>query len=146
MAGSDPDHLRYAQIAAAVLGAAGVSAQCGITEFDDDVAEVNRAAIGHSSRLVVLADASKIGVDAQAVVAPAGAISTLVTSAGAPEAELDRLRAAGVEIVIARAGRQRHPRRPAPATSAQWPAESSDGRRPPGGHGRVARENGETGQ
>jgi DeoR/GlpR family transcriptional regulator of sugar metabolism len=128
----------------AVLGAAGVSAQCGITEFDDDVAEVNRTAIGHSSRLVVLADASKIGVDAHAVVAPAAAISMLVTSAGAPEAELGRLRAAGVEIVTARAGRQRHPRRAAAVTPAQWQAEGSDGRRPPAGHRRAAHENGES--
>jgi DeoR family transcriptional regulator, aga operon transcriptional repressor len=131
----------------AVLGAAGVSAQCGVTEFDDDVAEVNRAAISHSSRLVVLADASKIGVDARAVVAPPGAISTLVTSAGAPEAELDRLRAAGVEVVIARPGRPRQQRRAAPATSAPWPAVGSGGgRRPSRGHRRPGRENGESGQ
>jgi DeoR family transcriptional regulator, aga operon transcriptional repressor len=127
---------RY-QADVAVLGAAGISAKCGITEFDDEVAEVNRAAIAHSIRLVVLADASKIGVDAHAVVAPAEGISLLVTSAGAPEAELDRLRAAGVEIVIARGGggRQRHPRLPAPAAGArQRRAENTDlGRRAPGG-------------
>jgi len=97
---------------AAVIGAAGVSAGCGVTEFDDELAEVSRAAIAHSARLVVLADASKIGVDAHAVVAPAAAISVLVTSAGAPGAELDLLRAAGVRVVVARggagrAGRQR---------------------------------------
>jgi DeoR/GlpR family transcriptional regulator of sugar metabolism len=132
---------------AAVIGAAGVSTGCGITEFDDEVAEVNRAAIEHSSRLVVLADASKIGVDARAVVAPARAISMLVTSADAPEAELDRLRAAGVEIVIAKAGRQRHPRRPAQATSAEWQAERTDGgRRAPGGRRRAAHKNAETSQ
>jgi DeoR/GlpR family transcriptional regulator of sugar metabolism len=132
---------------AAVIGAAGVSAGCGITEFDDEVAEVNRAAIDHSSRLVVLADASKIGVDAHAVVAPAAAISILVTSAGAPAAELDRLRAAGVEIVIAKAARPRHPRRPAQARSAEWQAERADGsRRVPGGYRRAAHKNTETSQ
>jgi DeoR/GlpR family transcriptional regulator of sugar metabolism len=97
---------------AAVIGAAGVSAECGVTEFDDELAEVSRAAIARSSRLVVLADASKIGVNAHAVVAPAAAISLLVTSAGAAGAELDLLRAAGLRIVVARggagrAGRQR---------------------------------------
>ena len=97
---------------AAVIGAAGVSAECGVTEFDDELAEVSRAAIARSSRLVVLADASKIGVNAHAVVAPAAAISVLVTSAGAAGAELDLLRAAGLRIVVARggagrAGRQR---------------------------------------
>jgi DeoR/GlpR family transcriptional regulator of sugar metabolism len=131
---------------AAVIGAAGVSARCGITEFDDEVAEVNRAAIAHSSRLVVLADASKIGVDAHAVVAPAEAISLLVTSAGAPEAELDRLRAVGVQIVIATGGAgrarragQRHLRRPAPAAPSRWPVDRTDGdRRAPRGQQRTA--------
>jgi len=97
----------------AVIGAAGVSARFGITELEDDLAEVNRVAIGASSRLVVLADGSKIGTDAHAVVAPASAISTLVTSAGAPAAELGRLRAEGVEVIIAtaarRVGRARQP-------------------------------------
>jgi DeoR family transcriptional regulator, fructose operon transcriptional repressor len=97
----------------AVIGAAGVSGRFGITEIDDEIAEVNRAAIEHSSRLVVLADASKIGVDASAIVAPAKAISTLVTSAGAARAELDQFRAMGVDVVIATGaqGRHRHPRR-----------------------------------
>jgi DeoR/GlpR family transcriptional regulator of sugar metabolism len=105
----------------AVLGAAGVSARFGITELDDDIAEVNRAAIKHSLRLIVLADASKIGVDASAIVAPATAISTLVTSSGAPAAELDGIRAMGVEIVIATGakGRQRHQRRMAQPAAAE---------------------------
>ena len=63
----------------AVIGAAGVSAAFGITELEDDLAEVNRAAIAHAARLVVLADGSKVGADAHAIVAPASAISTLVT-------------------------------------------------------------------
>jgi DeoR/GlpR family transcriptional regulator of sugar metabolism len=97
----------------AVIGAAGVSARFGITELEDDLAEVNRAAIEHSSRLVLLADGSKVGSDAHAMVAPATAISTLVTSSAAPAAELDRLRDAGVEVIIAdaEAGRARSGRR-----------------------------------
>jgi DeoR family transcriptional regulator, aga operon transcriptional repressor len=85
----------------AVIGAAGVSARFGVTELDDDIAEVNRAAIQHSSRLVVLADGSKVGADASAIVAPAGAITTLVTSSGADKDELDQLRAMGVTVMIA---------------------------------------------
>src|SRR5215470_5576 len=94
----------------AVIGAAGVSARFGITELEDDLAEVNRAAIAHSARLVVLADGSKIGADAHAVVAPASAISTLVTSAGASADELAALREAGVEVVIATAPSRSAPR------------------------------------
>lgn len=134
---------------AAVIGAAGVSAQCGITEFDDEIAEVNRAATAHCSRLVVLADASKIGTDAHAVVAPAEAISLLVTSPGAPEAELEGLRAAGVQTVIAGhgAGRQRSRRRAAPATPSPWPADRTDGgRRAPYRQQRTAGQSEEAGQ
>src|SRR5580658_1857785 len=100
-----------------VIGAAGVSARFGVTELDDDIAEVNRAAIEHGSKLVVLADASKIGADASAIVAPAKAISTLVTSSGADKAELDRFRAMGVSVMIADGGKGR-PRQQRGATRA----------------------------
>lgn len=104
----------------AVIGAAGVSARFGITELEDDLAEVNRAAIAHSSRLVLLADGSKIGSDAHAMVAPATAISTLVTSTGAPADELGRLRDAGVEVIVVTAttGRARSGRRSSAAAAA----------------------------
>jgi DeoR family transcriptional regulator, aga operon transcriptional repressor len=111
----------------AVIGAAGVSARFGVTELDDDIAEVNRAAIEHTARLVVLADGSKIGVDASAIVAPARAISTLVTSSGADAAELDRFRASGIEVVIAdgtrgRARQQRGAKRTAVRQLRERPA------------------------
>jgi DeoR/GlpR family transcriptional regulator of sugar metabolism len=104
----------------AVIGAAGLSARFGISELEDDLAEVNRAAIAHSSRLVLLADGSKIGSDAHAMVAPATALSTLVTSAGAPADELARLRDAGVEVIIATAttGRTRSGRRSSAAAAS----------------------------
>jgi DeoR/GlpR family transcriptional regulator of sugar metabolism len=85
----------------AVLGAAGVSARHGLTELDDEAADIHRGIIEQSDRLVVLADGSKLGVDAAATVAPATAIDTLVTDTRAPAAELDALRAAGVSVVVA---------------------------------------------
>ena len=50
---------------------------------------------------MVIADGSKIGAEANAVVAEAGVIRTLVTDEGAPAAELAALRRLGLEIVIA---------------------------------------------
>jgi DeoR/GlpR family transcriptional regulator of sugar metabolism len=102
----------------AVIGAAGVSARFGVTEIDDDLAEVNRTALVHTARVVVLADASKIGTDSHAIVASASAIGTLVTSAGAPVDELARLRAAGVDVQVVSAAvtRQRSVRRTGRAT------------------------------
>lgn len=85
----------------AIIGAAGLSAQWGLTELDDGDAEIQRLAIERSARLVVIADGSKIGSAANAVVAEAGVIRTLVTDAGAPASELAALRGLGLEIVIA---------------------------------------------
>jgi DeoR family transcriptional regulator, aga operon transcriptional repressor len=85
----------------AVVGVAGLSARWGLTELDDADAEVQRLAIERSARLVVIADGSKIGMAANAVVTDAARIRTLVTDRGAPEDELAALAALGVEIVIA---------------------------------------------
>ena len=85
----------------AVIGAAGLSGRWGITELSDEEAEVQRAAIQRAERVVVLADGSKLGSAHGAVVAPAEAISTLVTDPGAPAAEVDALRALGVDVVLA---------------------------------------------
>ena len=85
----------------AIVGAAGVGARWGITELDDDDAEIQRAAIDRAERLVVVADGSKIGVAANSVVVDAGRIETLITDATADDTELERLAALGVRIVIA---------------------------------------------
>jgi DeoR/GlpR family transcriptional regulator of sugar metabolism len=117
----------------AVIGAAGVSARFGVTEMDDNLAEVNRAALAHTARVVVLADASKIGTDSRAIVAPPAAIATVVTSAGAPSDELARLRAAGIDVQVVSAAlhRQRSARRAGQATRAATMRASAapDGRR-----------------
>lgn len=85
----------------AVLGTAGLSARWGLTDFNDDEAEIHRIAIERSERLMVIADGSKLGAVAAAVVAPASTIHTLVTDPTAPDEDLARLRELGVEVVIA---------------------------------------------
>ena len=87
----------------AVLGAAGVTARWGITDLNDEEAEIHRVAIERSERLMVIADGSKLGAVGPAMVAPADRIKILVTEASAPGPELDALRAGGARIVIANA-------------------------------------------
>jgi DeoR family fructose operon transcriptional repressor len=84
----------------AVLGAAGVSARHGITELDDEAAEIQRLMIERSARLTLVADGSKLGAVTRAAVAPASAITTLVTDSTASRGELAALEALGVEIVV----------------------------------------------
>jgi DeoR/GlpR family transcriptional regulator of sugar metabolism len=88
----------------AVLGAAGVSSRFGVTELDDEAAEINRLMIEHSDSLVVLADGSKLATAAVATVERTQAIRTLVTDASAPDDEVAALRRQGVEVVIAQSG------------------------------------------
>lgn len=85
----------------AVIGAAGLSAQWGLTELDDDEAEIQRLAIERSARVVVIADGSKIGTAMNAIVTEAGAIGTLVTDESASTLELAALAGAGLDVVIA---------------------------------------------
>ena len=68
----------------AVIGAAGLSARHGITELNDEAAEIQRLIMEHSRRLVVVADGSKVGQIAMASVAPARRIAMLITDDTAP--------------------------------------------------------------
>jgi DeoR family transcriptional regulator, aga operon transcriptional repressor len=91
----------------AVLGAAGLSARHGLTELFEEEAENHRLMIERSDRVLVVADASKLGARAMAQVAPAAAISVLITNEGAPEDELQLLREQGIDVVVVRPGGDR---------------------------------------
>jgi DeoR/GlpR family transcriptional regulator of sugar metabolism len=85
----------------AVIGAAGIDPQVGVTELTDEEAEIQRIAVARSDRVVVIADGSKVGARATAVVLPADGIDTLVTDASAPAEAVARLRALGLMVHIA---------------------------------------------
>lgn len=86
----------------AVIGAAGLSAEWGITELTDDEAEVQRSALERTKRAIAIADGSKIGAATSAVVGPAEQLAAVVTDSTAAEVALGQLRALGIEIVVAR--------------------------------------------
>jgi DeoR family transcriptional regulator, aga operon transcriptional repressor len=92
----------------AVLGTAGLTARWGLTDLNDEEAEIHRLAIERSARLMVIADGSKLGSVTGSVVAPASSIGILVTDSTAPESELAALRGLGLEIVIASAAGRNH--------------------------------------
>ena len=84
-----------------ILGAAGVDAQVGVTELDYEVASLHRLMMERSRRVLVLADHSKLGFRAPAVVAPASMVTTLVTDDAAPPEMLAQLQACGMQVTIA---------------------------------------------
>ncbi|HEU4657347.1 MAG TPA: DeoR/GlpR family DNA-binding transcription regulator [Capillimicrobium sp.] len=83
------------------LGAGGVDAQAGVTEFNLDDTRVKRAALDSARRCVVLADASKLGSVALASVCPLERVDVLVTDDSASPEVLAPLRDSGVEVLTA---------------------------------------------
>jgi DeoR/GlpR family transcriptional regulator of sugar metabolism len=95
------DQLRFDTF---VMSIGAVHHELGWSEFDLDDAAVKRAALRRAGRTVVVADATKLGVQAFARVAPLEAADTLVTSGTAPTGAaatdtLAALRAAGVDVI-----------------------------------------------
>ncbi len=95
------DQLRFDTF---VMSIGAVHHDLGWSEFDLDDAAVKRAALRRAGRTVVVADATKLGVQAFARVAPLDAVDTFVTSGAAPTGEaatetLAALRASGVDVI-----------------------------------------------
>jgi DeoR family transcriptional regulator, aga operon transcriptional repressor len=88
-------------VGTAVLGADGVTASAGVTTHDETEARTNHAMVGKAQRTVVVADGSKVGRVALAQMAEVGQVAMLITDRSADPAELELIRAAGVEVVIA---------------------------------------------
>lgn len=88
-------------VGTAILGADGVTAAAGVTTHDDTEARTNHAMVGRAQRTVVVADGSKVGRVALAQMADLSQVATLITDRSADVDELDRIRAAGVDVVVA---------------------------------------------
>jgi DeoR/GlpR family transcriptional regulator of sugar metabolism len=85
----------------AFLGAGGVDAAAGVTEFNLDDTRVKRAALDSSRRCIVLADASKLGMGTLGSVCRLERIDVLITDSGASEEALAPIRDTGVEVLLA---------------------------------------------
>ncbi len=84
----------------AFIGAGGIHAEAGVTDYSDAVAALNGLMVERSERAYVLADASKIGARTLAQVCQVADLRGLVTDAGASPDLLDILRRAGLEVLI----------------------------------------------
>ena len=87
-------------LATAILGTDGITAEGGVTTHDETEARTNNAMVTHAQRVVVVADGSKVGRLTMAKVADAETVDVLITDGTADADELARLRAAGVEVRV----------------------------------------------
>ncbi len=78
----------------------GLSALRGLSTPDVLTAAVDKRLADTAARIVVLADHTKVGVEAVTQTVPASAIDLVITDALADADEVQRLRDAGVEVIV----------------------------------------------
>jgi DeoR/GlpR family transcriptional regulator of sugar metabolism len=81
------------------LGVAGVSDTNGLSEYNLDDADVKRSAVASGRRIILLADASKIGRVAFVTFAPISVVDLLVTNASPDNPMIRRLKDRDVEVL-----------------------------------------------
>lgn len=92
-----------------VAGVAGVDARRGLSEYHPEEAAVKRAAVDGARRLIVGADASKLGRVHLVTIAPLSAVDVLVTDAAPDHPVVLEAQSAGTEVVTV-AGPDRGPK------------------------------------
>lgn len=85
----------------AFVGTNGVSVGHGLSTPDRSEAAVKRAIVACARKVVVLADADKLGLEHLVQFAPLSDVDVLVTDARASRDDVRVLEAAGVEVVVA---------------------------------------------
>jgi len=83
------------------LGCEGLTIEQGLTTPHVLVAEVGAMMAARARRVVVVADSSKLGQSGFTPIIPITAVDALVTDGAASPEHLERIRAAGVEVILA---------------------------------------------
>ena len=77
----------------------------GVIEGDALIARAEAKLLGRADKLIVLADSSKFETRGSMAVCPLSRVHTLITDDEAPEAVLDQVRQAGVNVIVVSAER-----------------------------------------
>lgn len=92
--------LRLVNVGTAIIGADGISSVGGLTTHDDIEARTNHTMIERAQRVIVVADASKVGHVTLSKMGDLSEIDILITDAEADQDEIARIRDAGVDVHI----------------------------------------------
>lgn len=95
------DMFRSLRVDTAFIGCNGVAVAGGITNVNLPEAAVKRSMVDAASRVIALADHTKIGVRALAPICGVNGIDALVTDRSAGAEALEELRLEGVDVVVA---------------------------------------------
>ncbi len=88
-------------IEVAIMGVDGITADGGLTTHDAVEARTNQRMISRAQRVVVVADATKLGQVTMSKIADISEIDLLITEVDAPADQVAALRAAGLAVHLA---------------------------------------------
>jgi DeoR family transcriptional regulator of aga operon len=83
------------------MSTVGLDVEVGLTTLDIMEAQLNRLMVGSAAQVTVLADSSKFGHRSLSLISDFRSIHRVVTDTGAPEADVEKLRSRGVEVLLA---------------------------------------------
>ncbi len=83
------------------LGVDGIETAGGISTYDETEAQTDHCLMRTAGRVVVLADGSKVGKRAFSRISTISEVQVLITDPSADAGELEQLRGAGVQVIIA---------------------------------------------
>jgi len=83
------------------MSVVGLDADAGLTTLDIMEAQLNQQMIARATQVSVLADSTKFCQRSLSLIADFRSIHRVITDTGAPQAQVDKLRAAGIEIILA---------------------------------------------
>ncbi|HLL69339.1 MAG TPA: DeoR/GlpR family DNA-binding transcription regulator [Micromonosporaceae bacterium] len=93
--------LREVTLDIALLGVDAIDVALGAAAHHEGEASVNSLMVARARRVVIIADASKLGGHAFARICPVDRIDTLITDPGADPGQIAAFEAAGVTVVLA---------------------------------------------
>lgn len=92
--------LNQINIDVAFVGVDGIERDAGLTTANEMEAATNRTLIERSRRVIVVADASKLGKVVFARICSLSAADELITDTGADHEQLESLRSAGLKVTV----------------------------------------------
>ena len=92
--------LRALRVDTAVVAVCGLSVEQGLTAYDLAEVPIKQAALAAARRTIAVCDGSKFGRTGLGHVCPITDLDVVVTDASAPAEELEKMRAAGVAVIL----------------------------------------------
>jgi DeoR family ulaG and ulaABCDEF operon transcriptional repressor len=83
------------------MGCYGINRH-GVMEADPLIVQAEARLLKRTEQVIVMADSRKLSKHSSIVVLPLEAVSTFITDEGAREADLEPIRRAGVNVIVAK--------------------------------------------